>query len=274
MLVGARRLVAVAAGATALLAVGLVLAAGSEGAAGLRVDTLRLDGVATAGAIGRVTVSNPSSQTIKLTMTPRRWTQRRGGQLLPNARKSAVIKNIKVSSKSFTLKPGAKRIVSVALKATPAAHYLYAALVARGVPKTKKSGVRPIYQIAIAVSLRPPASRQRFRQRASSVRVRKRKKGGVLVDVLVRNRGNMVTPPTGTITITRAKTTRTVKIPARVGVLPKGRVRLPAVVVRGLHSGRYRVKVAVQQTKANGQGAGRATATGRFRLTHNGRVTR
>jgi hypothetical protein len=88
----------------------------------------------------------------------------------------------------------------------------------------------------------------------------------------VRNRGNMVEPPTGTITVTRAKTKRTAKVPARVGVLPNGSVRIPSMAMRGLKTGSYRVSITLQQRA--GKAGGKTTASNTFRILRGGRVTR
>lgn len=267
---GARSLRAACAGI--LAAVGLFAASAASGAAGLQVDELRIDAQATTGVIGRVTVSNPSAETIKVTMTPRRWRQGLDGRLLPDMRKGGVLNTIAVNAKSFSLSRGAKRVVEIRLKGTPKKRFLYAALVARGVANSKKAGLRPSYQIAIALSLRPPAARQVFRQRVSAPRVRARKGGGLLIDTIVRNDGNMVTPPSGTYVVRGAGVTRTVRIAPRTGILPAHRVRLPSVTVRGLRAGRYRVTATLRQR--TGRNGGLASARKSFRILRGGRVTR
>ncbi|HEX4344635.1 MAG TPA: hypothetical protein VHZ31_03640 [Solirubrobacteraceae bacterium] len=265
-----RRGGALATGVAAALVAGLVAAAGSLGAAGLKTDTLRLEAEATPGLVGRVTVTNPSTDKISVTMTSRRWLQSSTGALRPDLRRKGVLAGVVSAPRSFSLAAGKSRVVEVDLKRTPASHYLYASLVARGVSASKKPGLRPSYQIAIALSLRPPAARQRYRLLASRPRVRKRKGGGVLIDTLVRNRGNMVTPPTGTIVVTRGRATHKATVLGRVGILPNGRVRIPAVAVRGLTIGRYRVKITLQQ-RSGGNG-GRTTASNTFRVLRGGRV--
>jgi hypothetical protein len=265
-----RRRVAACAGG--LVIVGLATAPWSLGAAGLRSDTLRVEAEARAGLVGRVTLSNPSQEKISVSVTPRSWRQRSDGQLLPNTSRKGLLSAVQAAPKAFSLAAGKSRTVEVNLKRTPSARYLYATLVARGVSTSKKAGLRPSYQIAIALSLHPPAARQRYRLLASRPRVRKRKGGGVLIDTVVRNRGNMVDPPTGTITVTRSKTKHTAKVPARVGVLPNGRVRIPAVAMRGLKTGSYRVSITLQQR--SGRAGGKTTASNTFRIVRGGRVTR
>lgn len=260
-----------ATGVAAVLC-GLLAASSAWGAAGLQVDELRLDAEAVPGVIGRVTVSNPSGEKIAVTMTPRRWRQGLDGRLLPDTRKAGVLKGVAVSARSFSLAPRAKRTIEVKLSRSPAQRYLYAALVARGTASSKKAGLRPSYQIAVALSLRPPRARQRYALQSYNPRVRKRKGGGILLDVIVRNRGNMVAPPTGTFTVKGAGVTRTVKLLGRTGILPAKRVRLPAVAVKGLKPGRYTATVSMQQVA--GANGGRASARKRFRIAKGGRVTR
>ncbi|HEY1538250.1 MAG TPA: hypothetical protein VGF63_02550 [Solirubrobacteraceae bacterium] len=251
-----RRSGVLATGVAAALLAGLVAAALSLGTAGLKTDTLRLEAEATPGLIGRVTVTNPSTEKITVTMAPRRWLQSSTGALRPDTRSKGVVAGVVAAPRSFSLAAGRSRVVEVDLKRTPASRYLYASLVARGLSTSKKAGLRPSYQIAIALSLHPPVARQRYRLLASRPRVRKRKGGGVLIDTLVRNRGNVVTPPTGAIVVTRGRATHKATVLGRVGVLPNGRVRIPAVAMRGLTIGKYKVKITFSSAAA-------ATAAGR-----------
>jgi len=158
------------------------------------------------------------------------------------------------------------------VRKTPRSRYLYAALVARGTSTTKRAGLRPAYEIAIALSLRPLKRYQRYRISVSRPRVRMRKGGGILLDTVVRNRGNMVDPITGSFAVRGQGVTRTAKVRGPLGILPGKRVRLPAAAVRGLRAGRYRATVTVVQ--ANGGRAGRGTISARFRIAKGGRVTR
>lgn len=265
--IGQRRAAVALALLAALAAVGAPPAAWG---AGLQVDEQRLDAEAVPGVVGRVTVRNPSTETIVVTLTPRRWRQRIDGTLQPDLRRSAILRGVRVSATRFTLTARASRTVEVGLRTMPAKRYLYGALVVHGTVSSRRAGLRPRYQIAVALSLRPPSARQRFRQVVSRPRARSRRGGGVLLDAVVGNRGNMVLPPSGTYTIRGPGLRRSVPIQPRVGVLPGRRVRLPAVVVRGLRAGRrYTVTVRI------GQGSrGRASATGAFRLARNGRVAR
>jgi hypothetical protein len=167
----------VAACAGGLIVAGLVTAAGSLGAAGLRSDTLRVDAEARAGLVGRVTISNPSQEKISVSMTPRRWRQKSDGQLLPNMSRKGVLAGIQAAPKTFSLAAGKSRVVEVNLKRTPSARYLYASLVARGVPTSKKAGLRPVLPDRDRAEPASAGARQRFRLQASRPRVRKRKGG-------------------------------------------------------------------------------------------------
>lgn len=263
------------AGIAPLVAAGLaiaaaaLIAAASWGAAGLQVDQLRIDAQATPGVVGRITVSNPSTDPIRVTMTARRWSQTITGQLNPNRSTSAVLHTVKVNAPAFSLAAQAKRTIEVSLKGTPAKRYLYAALVARGVATSKKAGLRPAYEIAVALSLRPPVSRQHYSLVLARPRVRKRRTGGVLFDTVVLNRGNMVAPPTGTYTIS-GPSKRTARIAPDVAPLPGHRVRLTTILLKGLRAGGYRVTAKVQQRA--GAGGGHAAATTRFTITRGGKV--
>jgi hypothetical protein len=266
-----------AAGVAPLVVAGLLAAAAvffvaaSWGAAGLQVDELRIDADARPGVVGRVTVSNPSGEAVRVTMTARRWRQGLDGKLSPDMRRGAILRTVKVNAPSFSLAPRARRTVEVSLKGTPAKRYLYAALVARGVASSKKAGLRPAYEIAIALSLKPPTARERFRLTIARPRVRKRRTGGILIDAVVRNDGNMVAPPSGTYTL-RGPSARSSRIPARVAPLPGHRVRLTTILLKGLRPGRYRATADVRQRA--GTRGGHASATTRFGITKGGKVTR
>lgn len=242
-----------------LLAAGLPATAGAAG--GLSMSPPILEKQAATGSMGAVTITNSSSQPMRVTVTSRPWVQSRSGAVTPNRRRN-LLREIRPSALSFSLAAGAKRAVDVRVLRVAGGGSRYASLEVIGRPpakKQKESGIRAVYRLIGSLRLNPSPQRRRLRLQAGGVR-RVGSGSRRAIVAAVRNAGNTIDPVTGTARITGPGGTRNVSIPAR-RILPGALVDVSLGSARGLRAGTYRARVSLFQ-------AGRpvTTATRTFRI--------
>ncbi|HET6510307.1 MAG TPA: hypothetical protein VFG42_26170 [Baekduia sp.] len=232
--------VALAAVASAVLSNASSVAADAAG--GLSVTPAVIERTAVRGDATSVQLVNSTSRPLKITVTPRPWTQSRGGAVAPNRHKT-LLARVGVDARSFTLAAGGRRVVTLKVKSLPSSGSLYGAIETIGLPTAaaKKNGITAAYRLVSTLRLNPPRSRRRLALRASAPRV-----SGRSIVVPVRNAGNTVAPITGDVRIKGALGSRTGTVRA-TAVLPGSTVDLGLGSVKGLPSGTYTVTVSLVQ---------------------------
>jgi hypothetical protein len=250
------RLALAAASTAVLLNWSLAAATGSAGS-GLSVTPAVIERTAVRGDTATVTVANGTSQTVKVSVTPRPWTQARSGAVAPN-RHRTLLSRLGVSARSFTLSPGARRAITINIKSVPKAGSLYGSVETIGVPvgAPKKNGITAAYRLIGTLRLNPPAARRHLAVRASALR----RKGTTIV-LPVKNTGNTVSPISGDVRIKGAAGTSTGTVRSSA-ILPGATVNLGLGSTKGLPRGTYKVTVALVQ---DGRKVLRTTRTLRVR---------
>ncbi|HEY6758754.1 MAG TPA: hypothetical protein VI318_04665 [Baekduia sp.] len=233
------RLALAAASIAVLLNASLVGADAAGG--GLSVTPAVIERTAVRGDTAPITVVNSTTQALKVTVTPRPWTQSRSGAVVPNRRRT-LLSSLGVSVRSFTLPAGGRRTVTMNVKSVPKAGSLYGSIETVGLPtKTKKNGITAAYRLISTLRLNPPTSRRHLAVHASAPRV----KGRTIV-LPVKNTGNTVSPITGDVRIKGALGTRTSAV-ASSHILPGSTVDLGLGSTKGLPAGSYTVTVSLVQ---------------------------
>jgi hypothetical protein len=209
---------------------------------GLSVTPAVIERTAVRGDTTSMTVVNGTSKTLRITVTPRPWTQSRGGAVVPN-RSKTLLARVGVSARSFTLAPGARRAVAMNVKSLPSSGSLYGSVETIGLPTgpARKNGITAAYRLISTLRLNPPSAKRRLRVRASGLRVTR---GTIALPV--RNTGNTVSPISGDVRFKGPSGTRTTTVSGRP-ILPGATVDLALGSTKGLPSGRYTVTVALKQ---------------------------
>src|SRR3954470_1646280 len=81
-------------------------AASAHAAGGLAVPPGILEHQAKVGTVGSLTLSNTTTESLKVTVTVRPWRQELGGRVLSDPRAN-LTKSVRASSRSFTIRAGA-----------------------------------------------------------------------------------------------------------------------------------------------------------------------
>jgi len=231
---------ALAAAATAVALNASLVGADAAGG-GLSVTPAVIERTAVRGDTASVMVVNSTSQPLKITVTPRPWTQSRSGAVAPNRRKT-LLSRLGVSARSFTLAAGARRSVTMNVKSIPSSGSLYGSVETIGLPaKAKRNGITAAYRLVSTLRLNPPAAKRRLKLRASAPR-----RSGRAIVLPVKNTGNTVSPISGDIRVKGAAGTRTAAIRA-TSILPGSTVDLGLGSAKGLPAGTYTVTVALKQ---------------------------
>jgi hypothetical protein len=232
---------ALAAATTAVLSPWSLAGAGADAAGGLSVTPAVIERTAVRGDTASIAVVNSTSKALKITVTPRPWTQSRGGAVAPN-RRTTLLSRLGVSARSFTLPAGGRRTVTMSVKSVPTSGSLYGSIETTGLPTAApKKGITAAYRLVSTLRLNPPSARRRLAVRASSPRV----KGRAIV-VPVKNTGNTVSPVSGDVRIKGALGTRTAAVRAS-SILPGSTVDLGLGSTKGLPAGTYTVSVSLVQ---------------------------
>jgi hypothetical protein len=233
--------VTLAAVSTAVLLNSSLVGADAAGG-GLSVTPAVIERTAVRGDTTSIAVVNSTRQALKITVTPRPWTQSRTGAVTPN-RHRTLLSRVGVSARSFTLPAGGRRTVTMNVKNVPSSGSLYGSIETIGLPTgpKKKNGITAAYRLISTLRLNPPRAKRRLTVRASSPRV----SGRALV-LPVKNTGNTVSPISGDVRIKGATGTRSDTVRARA-ILPGATVNLGLGSTKGLRSGTYTVSVSLVQ---------------------------
>ncbi len=204
---------------------------------GLSISPALIERTAQPGPVGTVTVTNRSTETLALTVTPRPWTQAASGQVAANRR--GTLAGVHVSQTTFTLAPQAAQKVAVTLAGVPAGGALYGALEVVGIPSdaAKRSGVIVGYRLVGTLRLLP--AQKKLSLTAGAV-----KRVGRAVVLPVTNGGNTLDPITGVVQVKGARGTLNDNVSA-LKILPGKKVNI--VLGTGLRSGSYNATVTLKQ---------------------------
>lgn len=234
------RLALAVAVSTALLDASL---AGADAAGGsLSVTPAVIERTAVRGDTASIAVVNATSKALKITVTPRPWTQSRSGAVAPD-RHRTLLARVGVSVRSFTLPAGGRRTVALSVKSVPGSGSLYGAIETTGLPTAapSKNGITAAYRLVSALRLNPPKAKRRLAVRASAPRLK-----GRSIVLPVKNTGNTVSPVSGEVRIKGAAGTSSGTVRAGA-ILPGATVDLALGSTRGLPAGTYSVTVALVQ---------------------------
>jgi hypothetical protein len=208
---------------------------------GLSVTPAVIERTAVRGDTASIAVVNSTRQALRITVTPRPWTQARSGAVAPD-RHRTLLSRLGVSARSFTLAAGGRRTVTMRVKAVPSSGSLYGSIETIGLPTgPKKRGITAAYRLISTLRLNPPKARRRLAVRASSPRVR-----GRAIVLPVKNTGNTVSPISGDVRIKGATGTRTDTVRTSA-ILPGATVNLGLGSTKGLPAGTYTVSVSLVQ---------------------------
>jgi hypothetical protein len=234
------RIALAAASAAVLLNVSLVGADAADG--GLSVTPAVIERTAVRGDTTAVAIVNSTSKALKITVTPRPWTQSRSGAVAPD-RHRTLLSRVGVSARSFTLAAGGRRTVAMTVKSVPASGSVYGAIETIGLPggPRKKSGITAAYRLISSLRLNPPAARRRLAVHAAAPRL-----SGSAIVLPVKNTGNTISPVSGDVRIKGATGTRTATVRAR-SILPGSTVNVALGSAKGLPAGTYTVSVTLTQ---------------------------
>lgn len=213
-------LTALGAGGAALGHKAVAGGAAAQTEGGLSVMPALIEHNASPGALATLTVANRSKAPLAVTVTPRPWVQSAAGKVSPNRR--ATLPGVSVSQSTFTLAPGAEKVVSATLDSAPSAGYLYGAMEVVGVPTdlAKRKGVVLGYRLVGALRVVPNAPK-------NSLTASNAKASGKAAVIPVKNTGNTLDPVTGSVRVKGASGTKNLTI-APVRILPGKTVNLPA----------------------------------------------
>jgi len=195
------------------------------------------------GNIGRITIKNTTSNTLRVTIKVRPWRQARDtGNVAANLR-GDLSPYVVAKTPRFNLRPGSRR-VTFRVRRTPPGGSLYAGIEVFGKPLHAKArnGIIPQYRVIGRLRLNPAHKRPRLR--IGNVDVKRYKRGKVLI-LAVRNIGNTLDPVGGSTSIT-GPTGRTSTITAMTPV-PGQVVYLVASGVDGMRRGSYRANFTITQ---------------------------
>jgi hypothetical protein len=232
--------IALAAACTAVLLNSSPVGADAAGG-GLSVTPAVIERTAVRGDSAPITVVNSTSRPLKITVTPRPWTQSRSGAVAPDRRRT-LLSRLGVDARSFTLPAGGRRTVTMRVKSVPSSGSLYGSVETTGLPTgAPRHGITAAYRLISTLRLNPPASRRHLAVRASSLRVK-----GRAIALPVKNTGNTVSPVSGDVRVKGALGTRTATVHASP-ILPGATVDLGLGSTKGLPAGTYTVSVSLVQ---------------------------
>jgi hypothetical protein len=232
----------VLAATTVALLAQLPLGATAVADGGLSVTPAVIERTAVRGDTATIMVVNSTSKTLKITVTPRPWTQSRSGAVAPD-RHRTLLSRVGVSARSFTLSPGARRSVAMNIKSLPAAGSLYGSVETIGIPAgpARRNGITAAYRLISTLRLNPPSARRHLALRAAAPRVDRS-----AIVLPVKNTGNTVSPVTGDVRIKGASGTHSSTIAARA-ILPGATVNLGLGSTKGIPKGSYTVTATLRQ---------------------------
>jgi hypothetical protein len=243
------------AGAVALAAAGLaaggVIAQADQApprakaaAGGVSLTPETVEHTARQGKLGSVTVKNTTSDTLKVTVRVRPWSQDRvTGKVDANLNVS-LSRYIAATSPSFNLAAGSSRSVTFTQRRTPPGGSLYGAIEVFGKPRNAKArnGIIPNYRVVGRLRANP--AKKNVALRAGSLGFVGKGAARELV-VPVRNTGNTLDPIGGSVTFA-GPTSKTNPLKA-ITPIPGQVVNLVGGHVSGFKKGRYTATFSITQ---------------------------
>jgi hypothetical protein len=198
------------------------------------------------GNIGRMTITNTTGNTLRMTIKVRPWVQKRDtGNVAANLRGN-LSPYVVARTPRFKLKAGKSRRVTFRVRRTPPGGSLYAGIEVFGKPLRVKArnGIIPQYRVIGKLRLNPRHRRPRLR--VGAVDVVRHRSGRVLI-LAVRNTGNTLDAVGGSATISgpsRRHGTITPMTP-----VPGQVVYLVGSSMEGMRHGSYRANFTITQGK-------------------------
>jgi hypothetical protein len=212
-------------------------------AGGVSLSPATVEHTTRRGDVGRITIRNTTSHTLRVTVKVRPWRQARDtGDVSANLR-GDLSPYVAAGRPRFNLRPGSRR-VTVRVRRTPPGGSLYAGIEVFGKPLHAKArnGIVARYRVIGRLRLNPVHRRPKLR--IGKVDVKRYKRGKVLI-LAVRNIGNTLDRVGGSTSITGPARRRS-PIAAMTPV-PGQVVYLVAGGVDGLRHGRYRAHFTITQ---------------------------
>jgi hypothetical protein len=214
---------------------------------GLSISPSIVEGSASPGVIGTVSVSNTSNVTMKINASARPWIQASSGAVTPNAHRT-LNSVISLSRSAFSLAAGQKQTITLKLLHTPAGNALYGNIDVIGVPpvNTARNGVTVSYRLIGSVRVLPSKADEKFSAAATAISESGHGSHGEL-SVGIRNTGNTIDPIGGTFHIRGALASIGGILPSKT-IVPGATVLLPLTRVRGqLPPGSYTATLTLTQ---------------------------
>lgn len=211
----------------------------AHAAGGISVTPAVIENGAKRGTVGRMTLTNSTRETLRVTVTVRPWRQKLDGTVVADLR-SNFTRYVKAGKRKFTLRAGAKRTFRLKMRRRTRSGSLYGSVDIFGKPtRTKgRKGIIPQYRLISKLRLNP--TRKRYKLRTGAVQVR----GGQVL-LPIRNLGNTIDPLAGNFRIS-GPTSRSGNFKA-VAALPGKLIALGAGASRGMRKGRYTLSATVTQ---------------------------
>jgi len=244
-------LAALGAGSTALGHKAAAGGAAAQAQGGLSMSPTITQHNASPGQLTQVVVANRSAGALAVTVKARPWVQAATGKVSPNRR--ATLPGVSVNQPTFTLAPGAERVVTANLNSAPSAGYLYGALEVVGVPTDAAVRKGVVLGYRLVGSLRVLPSAPRLGVSIGKVKVSKR-----TATVAIKNTGNTLDAVSGALSVKSASGTKRSTLGA-VKILPGKSIGVPAG--SKLAKGSYTATVSLNQ-----RGKKAASATTRFKV--------
>jgi len=243
----------------ALAALGVAPSVASVSGSGLSITPPVAEHAATVGVVGSVTVTNASSQALRVGVAAHPWLQSTSGLAVPDQRRA--LPNVRLSDTAFALASGASKVVSISLLRIPAGGSLYGNVDVTGIPTQKTNAPGAInFEYRLIQSLRLNPSHSVVAARAGRVVVTGTHRNGE-ISLAVKNTGNTIAPIGGTVHIKGARGAVSGSV-APVRVLPGMTVNLPMLAVHGsLAAGSYSLSASL-----NASGRHLLNAKGKFKL--------
>jgi hypothetical protein len=193
----------------------------------------------------KVFVLNQSRTPLDVTVKARPWTQSASGVAVPNRR--GTLGGVSVDAETFTLAPGTRQELTVALNSVPSSGYLYGALEVIGVPADleKRKGVVLGYRLVDSLRYTPAAPSSGIKTGAVKVVGSGSKRALTLT---VRNTGNTLDPVSGTLKLKSALGTKNGSVKG-TRILPGKSVRLALLSGNALKPGTYTATITLTQNK-------------------------
>jgi hypothetical protein len=223
---------------------------------GVSITPATVEATAKKGSVGTFTVKNTTKDTMRVTVTVRPWSQNRSSGAVVINKRANLSPYVVGSPKSFTLKPGSRKI-KLRMRRMTHSRSLYGGIQVFARQKKRKAtnGIIPQWDLVGRLRLNPKRKRPNMRVGATDVVGRGNNRSLILA---VRNIGNTLDPVGGTVKIT-GPTSRNATI-SQVSVVPGQVVYLKGGSVRGMKRGSYTATWSITQ------GSKRYTAKRTFKL--------